>query len=67
MPTLASAGRCRPVLVSYGNQYRQDASAALALFRHWLVVTLLASLDLPLNSLLADIDRYRLVRPKTWN
>jgi len=67
MPTLACAGQFRPVLASYGNQYRQDASAALqsnaggASRRHWLVAALLASLDLPLNSSLADISRYRLV------
>jgi len=67
MPTLAFAGQYRPVLASYGNQYRQDASAALQSHaggescRYWLVAALLASLDLPLNSSLADIGRYRLV------
>jgi len=52
------------VLASYGNQYRQDAPAALqsnaggASCRYWLVEALLASLDLPLNSSLANIGRY---------
>jgi len=64
MPNLAYVGQYRPLLASYGNQYRQDASAALqsnaggAFCRYWLVAALLASLDLPLNSSLADIGRY---------
>jgi len=66
MPTLACAGQYRPELASYGNRYRQDASDALqsnaggASCRYWLVAALLASLDSPLNSSLADIGRYRL-------
>jgi len=54
------AGLYRPVLAGYGNQYQQDAPAALKSYaggascRYWLFAALLASLELPLNSSLAD-------------